>query len=494
MRTPRGATAPASWAGGSVPPARGGGERGAHLVNRGDPGLTPDSLSYRGNAKLFADRHRHDFRHVPGLGWYRWSGHRWEADDSESVLWAAGALAEALAETDPTGRHTDAALRRHRRQSLSTPAIRAMLEQVQAAPAMVLSAALLDADPHSLCTPGGVVDLATGEVSPPDPERHLHSRATTVPVRAMPIPRWERFLRETLGEGGDGTELIGYLHRLLGYSLTGDVEAQVLPFLHGLGHNGKSVLLGVVLRLLGDYADAAPPGFLMAHEYEEHPTDLAELQGRRVVVCAEPRFGDRLDAARATFLTGGDRIKARRSGQGIFGFDPTHKLWRVGNHRPEVSVGDPALWRRIRVIPFRHVVTDERRLDNLAEVLVAEEGPGILHRLVTGAGHYARGSRDLTGPSLVRQATAAYVDTEDHVGRFLAEHRADAPSGTGGVQSGLYALYRHWCRLEGCCPAPPRAFAARLQETAGARGERETFPAHPHTSTSVSGGALGRFS
>jgi putative DNA primase/helicase len=466
-------------------------EPGVRTPKHSDHRLTPGSLSDRGNAKLFAYRHRHDFRYVPGLGWYRWSGYRWEADDSGTVLWAAGELAEALAETDPSGRHTDAALRRHRRRSLSTPAIKAMLEQVKTAPGMVLQAALLDAAPHSLCTPGGVVDLVTGEVSPPDPERHLHSRATAVPVRAMPVPRWERFLRETFGEGEDGTELIAYLHRLLGYSLTGDVGAQVLPFLHGPGRNGKSVLLGVVLRLLGDYADAAPPGFLMAHQYEEHTTGLAELHGRRLVVCAEPRPGDRLDEARATFLTGGDRIKARRVGQGFFSFNPTHKLWLVGNHRPEVAVGDLALWRRIRVIPFRHVVMDDRRVDNLAEVLVAEEGPGILHWLVTGAGRYLRGSRDLTGPFLVREATAAYADTEDHVGRFLAERRCPVPPETGGVQPGLYAVYRRWCRMEGTWPVPPRVFAARVREMAGARGRRETFPFHPHTPSSRPGTAPG---
>jgi putative DNA primase/helicase len=175
----------------------------------------------------------------------------------------------------------------------------------------------------------------------------------------------------------------------------------------------------------------------MARPYEEHPTDLAELHGRRLVVCAEPRPGDLLDEARVAFLTGGDRIKARRMGRAFFGFDPTHKLWLVGNHRPEVAVGGPALWRRIRVVPFRHVVADDRRVDNLAELLVAEEGPGILHWLVTGAGHYLRGSHDLTGPSLVREATAAYADTEDHVGRFLTAYSPGVTPGTGGVQPRL---------------------------------------------------------
>ncbi|MEV0184732.1 phage/plasmid primase, P4 family [Streptomyces sp. NPDC050625] len=460
------ASAPTAWAGAASASGRLRvvGVSGREPAGRGraHAGLVPDSLSDRGNAKLFAERYRDEFRFVPGLGWYRWSGYRWVVDEGEAVLWAAGELGEALAEVDPRGRFGVSVLRGHRQWTLSTRGMKAMLEQVKAAPAMVLPADVLDAAPFALCTPGGVVDLVSGRVGGGD-GRGLHSRATAVPVCAMPVPRWERFLRGVFGEGEEGAELIGYVQRLLGYSLTGDVGAQVLPFLHGPGCNGKSVLLGVVLRLLGDYADAAPPGFLMTRSFEEHPADLAELHGRRLVVCAEPRAEDRLDEARVAFLTGGDRIKARRMGRGFFSFDPTHKLWLVGNHRPQVLVGGPALWRRIRLVPLRRAVADEGRVANLADVLVADEGPGILHWMVAGAGRYLRGSRDLRGPSVVRRATAAYADTEDHVGRFLAESCPAGGAGEG-APGGLYRCYRQWCRLEGVPVVSAHAFAARARE------------------------------
>ncbi|GAA3126012.1 hypothetical protein GCM10020254_86760 [Streptomyces goshikiensis] len=113
-----------------------------------------------------------------------------------------------------------------------------------------------------------------------------------------------------------------FLHLMLGYSITGDVGAQVMPFLFGSGKNGKSVLLDVLMKLLGDYADAAPPGFLMARTFEGHPTELAELHGRRVIVCSEVKPGDKFDEARVKLLTGGDRIKARRMRQDFFSFAP----------------------------------------------------------------------------------------------------------------------------------------------------------------------------
>ncbi|MFC9863808.1 hypothetical protein ACWFRX_40540, partial [Streptomyces sp. NPDC055100] len=122
-------------------------------------GLLPDTLTDRGSAKLFASLHSNRFRHVPGLGWYQWSGSRWQLDENECVLWAAGEMAESLALSDPSGAHTAAALRLHRRRALSTSGIRAMLVQARSAPGMVLSAGVLDADPYVLCTPAGVVDL-----------------------------------------------------------------------------------------------------------------------------------------------------------------------------------------------------------------------------------------------------------------------------------------------------------------------------------------------
>ncbi|MFE5245024.1 DNA primase, partial [Streptomyces sp. NPDC056627] len=125
----------------------------------GPAAVLPDTLTDRGNAKLFASLYGGRFRHVPDLGWYAWSGTRWERDENDTVLWAAGEMAEALAETDPSGRHTDATLRRHRSRALSTPGIRAMLVQARSAPGMVLGPGVLDADPYVLCTPAGIVDL-----------------------------------------------------------------------------------------------------------------------------------------------------------------------------------------------------------------------------------------------------------------------------------------------------------------------------------------------
>ncbi|WP_331731552.1 phage/plasmid primase, P4 family [Kitasatospora sp. NBC_01300] len=450
-------------------------------ARRDEDGLLPNMLTDRGNAKLFIRLYQDEFRHVEGLGWYQWAGYRWERGGEKAVLWAAGELAEQMPDSDPAMIYTDREIALHRRRASSTAGIKAFLDQAKASPALSMAAADLDSDPWALCTPAGVVDLRTGELHKPSPADGSHSRATSVAPQDMPTPRWNRFLGETFGDDQEGREMIDFLHILLGYSTTGDVGGQVMPFLYGQGKNGKSVLLDVMLQLLGDYADAAPPGFLMDRgAYAEHSTELTELHGRRLMVCSELKASDRFDEARVKLLTGGDKIKARRMRQDYFSFPPTHHLWLLGNHRPEVTTGGFAFWRRIRLVPFLKTVDDENKIDNLAKELVCDEGPGILHWVVQGAARYhslrvrrqagAKVPDPLEGPARVRLATDAYATTEDTIGRFLAEccTRTSEEPELRVEQGQLYAAYVAWCNSgEGIRPTSNRSFASRVRTDLG---------------------------
>ncbi|RSS81240.1 phage/plasmid primase, P4 family [Streptomyces sp. WAC06614] len=437
------------------------------------------NLTDRGNAKLFAHLHSDRFRHVEGLGWYVWDEYRWKRTGGEkAAIWAAGDMAEDMPLHDPRGLFTDRELVQHRKRAMSTSGVKAMLAQAKASPELALDPDMLDGDKHALCTPAGVVDLRTGELHKPDPRRDLHSRATFLAPEAVPTPRFERFLTETFGDDDKGREMIHFLHLLLGYSITGDVGGQVLPFLYGIGANGKSALMDMVIKILGDYADVAPPGFLMERgKFNEHSTELTELHGRRLFVCSELKPHDKFDEARVKLLTGGDRLKARRMRQDYFSFEPTHKLWLLGNHRPEVGTGGHAFWRRIRLIPFDRVVPDDRKIDNLAEELVEDEGSGILHWMIQGARAYLAAKPALSGPSVVRTATQAYATTEDHIGRFLAECcTAAAPEGQDlkVEQGALFRAYSSWCQEgEGLRPATPRAFATRIRAEVGISSPNE---------------------
>ncbi len=180
---------------------------------------------------------------------------------------------------------------------------------------------------------------------------------------------------------GGNDQLIRYWQRLCGLALTGSTAEQILPILHGTGANGKSTVLNAILAMLGpDYAMKAPPDLLMSKRNEPHPTGVADLFGKRLVLAIESGEGARIDETLVKELTGSDPIRARRMRENHWEFRPTHKIMLCTNHAPRVRGTDHAIWRRLKLVPFSVTIPDDKQDKALPDKLAAEL-PGIL-RLV----------------------------------------------------------------------------------------------------------------
>ncbi|MEU1122162.1 phage/plasmid primase, P4 family [Streptomyces sp. NPDC005899] len=403
-----------------------------------------------GNALRLVDEHEQEIRYVPQRGkWLRWDGHRWAWDDAGTVREMSRAIARKL----PNGEGEA----KHRARSLSAAGISAMVSMAQTDPRIVAHAGDLDAHRMLLNTPLGAVDLTTGKMIAPDPTQ-MHTRSTAVaPDTDAPTPKWDAFLAQTFG--GDN-ELLQYVQRMAGYSSSGSVKWHILPFLHGGGGNGKGVFLNVMRSLLGDYAATAPNAFLMAGA-QRHETEIARLHGLRLVIASEVNQEAKFDEAKVKELTGGDGLTARFMRQDHFTFEPTHKLWLMGNHQPRVSAGGKSFWRRLRLMPF--VRTPEKVIEDLDLLLISEEGPGILAWVVAGAVAVFRDG--LNDPESVKAATAQYAAEEDALARFLEE----ACHVGGGLQvrtvtEVFRGAYEKWCRAEGEEPLPSRQLGRELKD------------------------------
>jgi P4 family phage/plasmid primase-like protien len=431
------------------------------------PLLQGFGLTDTGNARLLVAQYGNRLRYVPERGtWLRWTGHRWAPDD-------AGEHVERAKDTFMTALEvaTEQATRQHYNRALSRKGIEAALALARSDPAIVAPADRLDSLPDLLCTPGGVVDLRTGEIRPANPEE-LHTRSTLVtPDPGHPVPRWAAFLAETYG---GNPELIAYVQRLAGYSATGRHDSHVLPFLYGAsGQNGKSVLTKVIGAVLGGYAGSAPGTFLTVGP-AQHETEIARLAGLRFVICSEVEQTARFAEAKVKMLTGGDRITARFMRRDHFEFDPTAKLWLMANHRPQVSAGGNSFWRRLRLINHPHQVPLERRIEGLDDLMIAEEGPGILAWILAGArAYYAGGLQD---PALVLAATAEYAEAEDDLGRFVSERlilaEGEARSQVLCPTTVLTAAYTSWCHDEGVEPVSLKRLGTELRGRWGVEPHR----------------------
>jgi putative DNA primase/helicase len=421
----------------------------------------PESFTDDGNALLFVDTYGQHLRYVPQRGmWLIWEKHRWAWDEGGLVVELCRDMVRDL-EPDQFADNEDMwkAARKHKASSLSRDKVNAAIHLARTDRRIVASAGELDAAPRHLNTPGGIVDLQTGELAPSDPAA-LHTRsALATPDASMPTPRWNQFLADTFGSDPD---MIGFVQRLAGYSASADTGIHVLPFLHGGGQNGKSVLMDALRQILGDYATTAPAGFLMAGK-QEHSEEMARLQGLRLVVASEVNQDAKFDEAKMKELTGGDTITARYMRQSFFSFEPTHHLWLMGNHQPQVKAGGDSFWRRLRLVPFLYKCPEDKKIENLAKILVAEEGPGILAWIIRGAIDAFDGG--LRAPEAVMAATKVYAEEEDQLGRFIDECCLIG----GGEQvkletKKLRAAYENWCHAEGEKPLSSSPFGRELKQ------------------------------
>jgi putative DNA primase/helicase len=292
-----------------------------------------------------------------------------------------------------------------------------------------------DADPWLLNTPGGVVDLRTGEMRPA--RRGDYSTKITAATPGGECPMWKSFLSRITKSD---EELQQYLQRMSGYALTGVTREHALFFLFGPGGNGKSVYVGTMSGLMGDYARTAPIETFIDSKNERHPTDVAGLRGARLVTATETEEGRRWAESKIKTLTGGDKIAARFMRGDFFEFTPQFKLVVSGNHKPGLRTVDEAMRRRFNLVPLTVTIPPGERDLQLGEKL-REEWGGILQWAIDGC--LAWQAEGLRPPKAVSDATAEYLQAEDALARWM-EDRTEKCDGAWVSATALFSDWRTW--------------------------------------------------
>jgi putative DNA primase/helicase len=421
-----------------------------------------------GHSQALIAEHGEVIRYCPERGrWLHWDGRVWRWQEP------GGGYVKELAKDVARAYPDDGTWRTHRKRSLSNGGLSACLALTETDRRIVVSIDDLDAHPWELNTPGGIIDLRTGLVHPSDPAR-LHTKSTSVaPDMTADQSAWLAFLDDTFNAD---REMTSWLRRLFGYACVGEVREAILPLFFGLGANGKTTLLEAVSGVLGDYATQAPQGFLVQGP-PQHPAEIAELAGARLVIASETNEDQKFDEAKVKQLTGGDRLRARFMRQDWFGFAPSHTLILMTNHRPEVRSGGHGFWRRVREVPFLHAVPEDKKVEKYHERLIVDHGPAIMAWLARGAAEYA--TSGLRDPEGVRVATSEYQASTDTVARFVE----DMCIVGGGDQvrcnsSKVRAAYEQWCAQEGENAISAKALTMQLAAKYGigkARDMRQRF-------------------
>jgi putative DNA primase/helicase len=429
-------------------------------------------LTDMGNAERFVNQHAGKIRWVPKYNrWIAWDGKRWKLDDGGVAVRLAKETArclygEAQRERDPD---KSKALARWAIQSQDARCVGAMI--MLAKPDMQIEPKMLDSNPWSLNVENGTIDLQTGELREHDPADLITKLA---PVEYDPdacAPRFEQFLREVLVED----DLIAFVQRLFGYSLTGSVRERSLEVLHGVGKNGKGTLVELFQDMLGDYSATIDVEVLLQQRYPSSTSSyhLAELAGARFVSTSEVEEDRQLAEGRIKAITGADTISARAPYGKPFSYRPQFKLWISTNHKPVIKGTDDAIWDRIKLIPFTQRFEGAKADTTLPEQL-RKELSGVLAWAVRGtAAWLAEGLQD---PPAVSNATRAYRKEMDRYSEFFEEMCVlDDQAVTKA--SVLWMRWESWLRDNGDFnnPGTKAKFKERMQALGGVHRKTGRF-------------------
>lgn len=397
-------------------------------------------------AKYYGDR----LMYVHGLGWHAYDGTRWIEDTGEAKRAVLQLVRQGWQQA-----FSDKQMEKDVKACASANGIKGVLDIAAALTAFSVTVDGLNPDPYLLNVANGTLDLRTLELREHNPFDRITKVTTAAYDPDAAGPTWEAFLARSLPDE-DTRE---FLRRYVGLGLCGRVLEHNLAILRGEGRNGKGVLYGAIGDALGGYAAVAEPDLFMARE-GAHPTGEMDLLGMRWVVVSESERDRRLAEANVKRLTGGDEIKARKMRQDFVSFTPSHTAALVTNHLPKVSGDDPALWARLRVVPFDVVIPPEERDPRLGEKLQLE-ADAILTWAVQGWQDYSR--IGLAEPESVLVATEEYHNDADDIGRFIEQECLVAAAWTVPVSD----LWERWCSWridEGAAEVSKKVFGQALDK------------------------------
>ena len=270
-------------------------------------------------------------------------------------------------------------------------------------------------------------------------------------------PTWNSFLLQIFN---NDLELIHFIQKAMGYTLSGDISEQCLFILWGTGANGKSTFLNVLQELFGDYGCSAATDTFMKRTTEQS-NDIARLRGMRLVTTSEAEQGKEISESLIKQITGEDVLTARFLYGEYFSFKPTFKIFMATNHKPRIKGADEGIWRRIKLIPFNVTIPSEQRDKKLTKKLISENS-GIFNWLLEGFNMWKK--EGLNEPEAVKEANDEFRYDMDPVGCFVNEVLNISDNGEWRLTNkSLYDVYLKWCNKNNERSMSQRGLAMRLQ-------------------------------
>jgi len=415
-------------------------------------------LTDLGNAERLVDQFGNDILYCyDWKKWLVWDGKRWAIDREGNIRQKAKKVVRAIYREieSASDKSEKKDIFNHAMKSESDAKIRAMISLAQ--DEVSITPERLDQDPWLLTCDNGTIDLQTGNFLPHDRSHLITQLAPVLYNPHAECPQWLNFLDRIM----DGNQnLISFLQRAIGYSLTGDTGEQCFFIFWGTGANGKTTFLQTINAILGDYAKQTPTETLLVKKKGAIPNDVARLKGVRFVTASEAEAYQKFAENLIKQMTGSDTVSARFLHQEWFDFEPSYKIFLATNHRPVIQGTDPAIWRRIKLIPFNITIPELDRDRHLLHKL-KQELPGILAWAVQGCMEWKKNG--LGEPDEVKEATREYRNEMDVLSQFISDC-CEEDASSKELAKDLYESYYQWCAENREENLSKRMFGSKLKE------------------------------
>lgn len=400
-----------------------------------------------GNAERLKDKFGDFIRYnYTANSWYYYDGKRWKKDDSGKMKTLVDKVVASLKDEKISAEHYEGYKEeeikkfrtRHWKDSRNHSKKENMMKECQHL--LPIHHHNFDTDFSLFNTQNGYIDLNTGTLHDHEKNKFFTKMSNTEYTDKSDCPIWINFLNDIfLGR----EELVKYIQRAIGYSLSGYTTEQVLFVLFGNGRNGKSVFLEIMNEVFGEYATNIRPQAIMAGKNNSDASpEIAKLDGARFVTTTEPNEGDRFDEGLLKQLTGGDKVSARRLYENEFEFTPQLKLWMATNHKPYVRGTDEGIWRRFVIIPFEKQIP-LHEVDRELPQKLKEELPAIIKWCVDGYLEWQR--IGLAEPQIIKEQRDEYRVEMDPIEMFLDECCEINPLAKVNSTE-LYNAYSSWAK------------------------------------------------
>jgi putative DNA primase/helicase len=447
--------------------ARGFGKTGVRGVRvRGLAEDVPTEWNDSALGVALADHLRGKWLYVEDLRtWRQWDGRRWADAGLLAVYEVARKWVDDIivALVRAPGNH--GALIKRAMHYKGTPALGHVV--TTAMRILLVKAEVFDRHPHVMNVGNGVIDLRTEELRPHDPTLLLTRLTPVDHVPGATHPDVDAVLKAV------DTEVETSLRQFYGAAAHGTSGPDAMLVLDGYGSNGKTTLQGMIMGALGDYAEVVPTELVMQTARDDHKVVFMTLLGLRAAFIAETAEEGGLRIERMKRLTGGDKIEGRPMYGKPVTFEPTHLLTVATNHRPVINSGEPAVWRRLHLVPFPHrygTEPDDWPIDYGLRDRVRRgraQREAALAWVVRGAVEFHQNDSQIEWAPQITAATEAWKQAEDVTLRFMLAKLVPDPEARGKAAmkaSDLYLMYENWCRNEEGRPAAQhKNFLARLR-------------------------------